>query len=173
HVAVPENLLPAVGFGVVGEGMLRRCPGARIADYPEHQPGDDEPGRDTSTNTQRQEGTTVSSWVTIRGARLRPTRATMFCWMPRFRPWRLGWLASGVATMLVGVKAPAAKPIRARMASRLTRPGARPLRPAIRENIAAAGISTMGCPTRSARRPQNMAEMPQVRARMPEIRPMS
>src|SRR5690606_28756354 len=171
--AVPKNLLPAVGFGVVGEGMLRRCPGARIADYPEHQPGDDEARQGHQHEHPAPGGHHRQQLGDDQGARPRPTRATMFCWMPRFRPWRLGLLASRVATMLVGVKAPSAKPIRARMTSRLTRPVARPLRPAIRENITTAGISTMRRPTRSARRPQNMAEMPQVRARMPEIRPMS
>ncbi|MCY1270964.1 hypothetical protein D9M68_294780 [compost metagenome] len=131
------------------------------------------PGMQTMTNTQRQDGTTSSSWVAMIGASPRPSSGKNACWMPMFMPSREGCEASAVAAMEVGVKAPSATPITARISSSAPTPLASPENPASRENSTTEGMITLRRPMRSERRPMKIEEMPQASASTAEILPRS
>ncbi|MDT4852427.1 hypothetical protein FQZ97_866590 [compost metagenome] len=107
------------------------------------------------------------------GASPRPSSGKKACWMPMFIPSRDGCEASAVAAMEVGVKAPSATPMTARISRSPPTPVASPERPASSEKRITAGMITLRRPTRSERRPMKIEDTPQASARTAEILPRS
>ena len=77
------------------------------------------------------------------GPSARPKSANPHCCAPCRMPRRSGLAADATAVKLVGVYAPSAAPIRARMKISPTMPEAMPENPDISENTNIAGISIL------------------------------
>ncbi|MCY1423260.1 hypothetical protein D9M71_389680 [compost metagenome] len=90
-----------------------------------------------------------------------------------FMPSRLGCEASAVAAIEVGVKAPSATPMTARISSSAPTPVASPDKPANNENMITEGMITLRRPIRSESRPMNIEEIPQASANTAEMLPRS
>ncbi|MNZ76481.1 hypothetical protein D3C78_949880 [compost metagenome] len=90
-----------------------------------------------------------------------------------FIPSRLGWDASAVAAIEVGVKAPSATPMTARISNSAPTPVASPDKPANNENMITEGMITLRRPIRSDNRPMKIEEIPQVSASTADMLPRS
>ncbi|MNJ35290.1 hypothetical protein D3C77_300220 [compost metagenome] len=90
-----------------------------------------------------------------------------------FIPSLEGCEASAVAAIEVGVNAPSATPMTARINSSPPTPLASPEKPASKEKMTTEGMITLRRPMRSDKRPMKIEEIPQARARTAEMLPRS
>ncbi|MNR49281.1 hypothetical protein D3C85_1686330 [compost metagenome] len=90
-----------------------------------------------------------------------------------FIPSLEGCDASAVAAIDVGMKAPSATPITARISNSPPTPLASPEKPANSEKMSTDGMITLRRPMRSESRPMKIEESPQARASTAEILPRS